>query len=115
MPSCRLETDAAESRVAMRKDIEISRAIGRYWMTVHVGCKVLCLKGTVAQDFLPTVFPIRSMYLPGPPIHTLIIFVFKFLELFDLKFDSPLHDAAGSKKNCQLGEFKNTILKGIEY
>ncbi len=56
------------------------------------------LKGTVARDFPLTFFFIKSTHL-GPWCISSVFFKFgfKFLELLQLKFDSPLHTVAGSK------------------
>jgi hypothetical protein len=55
------------------------------------------VKGTVARDFPPFF---HQKYPPWTLIHILIFFFkfgSKFVELLQLKFDSPLYHAAGSQ------------------
>jgi hypothetical protein len=61
--------------------------------------KVEEVKGTVALDFRPTVFSTRSTHLDPRfiPYH-LSVFCFNFVDFLNLKLDSPLQHAAGSKK-----------------
>jgi hypothetical protein len=44
--------------------------------------KIPNLKGTVAPDFWPTVFLIRSTHLGPPTPYNLFVFCFNFVELF---------------------------------
>ncbi len=61
------------------------------------GRKPRQLKGTVERDFAPPFFFIKSTHRAPWFISYFFLFAFKFVELFELKFDSPLHDAAGSQ------------------
>jgi hypothetical protein len=59
----------------------------------------LQLKGTVAQYFPPPFFSSKVPTLDSDSYPSFFKFDLKFVELSELKFDSPLHDAAGSQKS----------------
>ncbi len=55
-------------------------------------------KGTVARDFFASNFFIKkSPWAPDQPPKFFLKFGFKFAELFEFEFDSPLHNAPSSQ------------------